>query len=82
MGLQEFKERINMTDNNELTYNEEGNIVAAPVETPYDANRQMAYPNIGEQLDMLWHAMDADESKRLEPFYSSIKEVKEEFPKP
>lgn len=70
-----------MLDNNEVIYNEDGSIVAAPIETPYDAKRQMAYPNIGEQLDMLWHAMDADESKRLEPFYSSIKGIKEEFPK-
>ena len=58
-----------------------GNPVAAPIETPYDAKRSMEYPNLTEQLDMLWHAMDADSSKRLEPFYSTIKATKDKYPK-
>lgn len=58
-----------------------GGIVAAPIETPYDAKRQMEYPQLGAQLDMLWHAMDADPSKRLEPFYSTIKATKDKYPK-
>ena len=41
-----------------------------------------AYPKIGDQLDMLWHAMNDDETKRLEPFYSEIKAVKNAYPKP
>lgn len=48
----------------------------------YVDQRITSYPAITEQLDMLWHAMNADESKRLEPFYSSIKSVKDQFPKP
>ena len=48
----------------------------------YMWDRINVYPKIGDQLDMLWHAMDEDPSKRLEPFYSAIKAVKDQFPKP
>jgi hypothetical protein len=44
-------------------------------------NRRRAYPSIEDQLDMLWHAMDADPSKRLEPFYTTIKTIKDQFSK-
>lgn len=50
------------------------------VETYADIRRRM-YPSAAEQLDMLWHAMDADASARLEPFYSTIKAVKDAVPK-
>lgn len=43
--------------------------------------RRSEYPSIQEQLDMLWHGMNADETKRIEPFYSFIKDIKEKFPK-
>lgn len=48
----------------------------------YVQRRVGLYPEITEQLDMLWHAMDADPSKRLDPFYSSLKVIKETNPKP
>jgi hypothetical protein len=44
-------------------------------------NRIRQYPSITDQLDFLWHAMDVDESKRLEPFYTNIKTVKDANPK-
>lgn len=47
----------------------------------YVSKRVSLYPDVTNQLDMLWHAMDADESKRLEPFYSTIKAVKDAAPK-
>ena len=53
-----------------------------PVEYPYFIKRMKQYPQLADQLDMLWHAMDDDPSKRLEPFYSAIKAVKDQFPKP
>jgi hypothetical protein len=43
--------------------------------------RRWAYPPVEDQLDMLWHAMDADPSKRLEPFYTTIKTIKDQFSK-
>ena len=48
----------------------------------YQLERGREYPVVEEQLDMLWHAMDVDETKRIEPFYSSIKEIKDKYPKP
>lgn len=43
--------------------------------------RLMAYPPVGDQLDMLWHAMNRGEIPRVEPFYRQIKEVKDKYPK-
>lgn len=48
----------------------------------YDQARQQAYPSVTDQLDMLWHAMDAGEMPRAEPFYSSIAAIKAAHPKP
>lgn len=44
--------------------------------------RRAAYPPVGAQLDMLWHAMDRGETPKVEPFYSAIKRVKDAYPKP
>lgn len=67
------------TDTPEQTIKDEMNRVR--VEVQYKSERAMAYPDVYEQLDQLWHAMNTDETKRLEPFYSSIKNVKDTFPK-
>lgn len=48
----------------------------------YDLARVRAYPSLGDQMDMLWHAMDDNVIPRVEPFYSQIKAVKEAHPKP
>lgn len=55
--------------------------VAAVKAETYAEIRQRMYPSIGEQLDMLWHAMDANTSIRSEPFYSILKSVKDTVPK-
>jgi hypothetical protein len=52
-----------------------------PVNMDYRKARVDAYPNVREQLDMLWHAMDSYHMPRVEPFYSRIKAVKEAYPK-
>jgi hypothetical protein len=44
--------------------------------------RRATYPSIEDQLDMLWHGMNEDPSKRIEPFYSNIKTIKDTYPKP
>lgn len=51
-------------------------------EPSYDLARVRAYPSLGDQMDMLWHAMNNNVIPRVEPFYSQIKAVKEQFPKP
>ena len=51
------------------------------VQAEYDANqyqRDRVYPNIGDQLDMLWHSIDKNPSLKSEyfEFYEAIKAVK------
>lgn len=48
----------------------------------YDLARARQYPSLGDQMDMLWHAMDANVMPRIEPFYSQIKAIKDAHPKP
>lgn len=43
--------------------------------------RRNAYPHYLEQLDMLWHAMDAGEIPKADRFYSAIKKIKDAIPK-
>ena len=49
----------------------------------YENDRMMSYPPIGEQLDMLWHAIDADADLKVKfaTFYNAIKKVKDAHPK-
>ena len=49
----------------------------------YKNDRMMAYPSVGDQLDMLWHAIDADETLKVQfaDFYNAIKAVKDAYPK-
>ena len=52
-------------------------------EAPYINQRKNAYPEIGDQLDMLWHSIDQDpqlKSKYFD-FYEAIKAVKVKYPK-
>jgi len=49
----------------------------------YVQQRRNAYPEIGDQLDMLWHSIDQDaelKSKYFD-FYQAIKSVKVKYPK-
>jgi hypothetical protein len=48
----------------------------------YQEDRLLAYPDIGEQLDMLFHAMDTGKLPKDNEFYDAIKAVKDQFPKP
>ena len=45
--------------------------------------RRLAYPSIGDQLDMLWHAIDdnATLKTRYADFHTAIKTVKDANPK-
>lgn len=56
------------------------NLVPRP--RSYSEQRRSSYPSVGEQLDMLWHAMNQEVIPRVEPFYSEIKAVKDKYPKP
>jgi len=49
----------------------------------WKTERITSYPNIGEQLDMLWHAIDADETLKVQfaDFYNAVKTTKDSIPK-
>ena len=54
-----------------------------PEQSNYAQQRRNAYPEIGDQLDMLWHSIDQDpqlKSKYFD-FYQAIKAVKVKYPK-
>lgn len=53
----------------------------AQVVKDYAEVRYGLYPSVQEQLDMLWHAMDQGQMPKVEPFYSSIKAIKQAVPK-
>jgi hypothetical protein len=48
--------------------------------TDYHYQRRQNFPSIGDQLDMLWHAMDRGELTKIEPFYTEIQNVKSQYP--
>ena len=52
-------------------------------QAPYKEQRRNAYPEIGDQLDMLWHTMDKDMElqHKFYDFYQTIKKVKVAYPK-
>ena len=57
---------------------------AVKYKTDRTINGSTTYPAIGDQLDLLWHAIDADADlkSKFSAFYNSIKEVKDANPKP
>ena len=52
----------------------------------YARTRAAAYPSIGDQLDMLWHAVDTGDwtaaKVKTTEFYTALKAVKDANPKP
>ena len=54
------------------------------MELPYQCDRRMSYGTAGSQLDMLWHAIDADEDLKVKfaEFYNHCKAIKEKYPRP
>ena len=47
----------------------------------YARKRQVEYPALGEQLDMLWHAIDSETLDKDSDFYTTLKAVKDKYPK-
>ena len=50
----------------------------------WEKERIIAYGDYGKQLDLIWHAIDADEDLKVKfaDFYNHVKTVKTENPKP
>ena len=47
----------------------------------YQRDRADTYPAIGDQLDMLFHAIDAGKVDKTSDFYTALKAVKDKYPK-
>jgi hypothetical protein len=47
----------------------------------YQLPRKRSYPSLGDQLDMLWHAIDNGTLNKTSDFYTAIKAVKDAHPK-
>jgi hypothetical protein len=65
---------------------EEVNTEVARLQAEYDAlqyqrDREPNYPNLAEQFDLLWHAIDADTLDKTSDFYTTLKAVKDAHPK-
>ena len=50
----------------------------------YSNKRKLSYPALGEQFDLLYHAIDANEfgaDAKTSGFYTKLKAVKDKYPK-
>ena len=85
-GLDKDGNKISTTQSNidaaRVTLDAEA--AAVKYKTDRTKNGSTTYPVIGDQLDLLWHAIDADTDlkSKFSAFYNSIKEVKDANPKP
>jgi len=78
-------EKIAFTAEEETARDAEETVAAADkAANGYKTSRLDSYPAIGEQLDLLFHAInaDADLKVKLAGFYNAIKAVKDANPKP
>ena len=78
-------ELVQLTDAEETAFKADQDACAADkAANGYKQNRQENYPTLGEQFDLLFHAIDADADLKvkLSGFYNAIKAVKDANPKP
>ena len=84
---QEYGSAYYLTSDKEIPLrfakNVDGSVVYVPAtaELTYQQKRQLEYPALGDQLDMIWHSMDDGITPKIEPFYSTIGAVKTKYPK-
>lgn len=45
-------------------------------------NRDLAYPSLADQLDMLWRAIDSGKDLKDSDFYKTLKAVRDKYPMP
>ena len=78
-------EYIQLTDAEEAAFKaDQDKFAADEAANGYKKDRQQSYPILGEQLDLLWHSIDADADLKvkLSGFYNAIKALKDKYPKP
>jgi len=79
-----------VTIRGDIAYDADDNIVEynkSEVENYLNINRYKElrakqYPQITNQLDMLWHAIDTNTLNKDSDFYKTLKQVKDNYPKP
>jgi 4-hydroxyphenylpyruvate dioxygenase-like putative hemolysin len=76
-----IEESVGTTCNQEIYDSWKAEYNARPDDS-YKYERSMAYPSIGNQLDMLWHAIDAGALDTTSDFYTTLAAVKNANPKP
>lgn len=76
LSTEEYNSTINSWAENELArqLDEEAN--------GYKVARQSAYPALGEQFDKLWHDINNGTLDNTGEFFTALKEVKDNNPKP
>lgn len=56
-------------------------LVAEIPNIEYKIHRQGKYPKLEQQLDMLWHAIDSGTLDKTCDFYTTLKAIKDNYPK-
>ena len=85
-GLDKDGNKVSITQSNvdaaRVTLDAEA--AAVKYKTDRTTNGSTTYASTGDQLDLLWHAIDADADLKVKfaSFYNSIKAVKDANPKP
>jgi len=57
-------------------------VEAAHAAQEYRRDRATLYPQLNEQFDLLYHAIDAGKLDKTSDFYIKLKKVKDDNPKP
>jgi len=92
MRLNEAIHRLNpniVTIRGDVAYDDNNNIVqydvtaaqALVANNAYKISRSQEYPALSDQLDMLWHAINTNSLDKTSDFYTTIKAVKDKYPK-
>ena len=68
--------------NDDATMPTEAEVNAKIAELQWEQNRQAAYPALGEQFDKLWHDINNGTLDNTGAFYTALKTVKDDNPKP
>lgn len=76
---------IEWTDKRKIFTEDQFNDTVESIKSSYETVRQSRsseYPSVEEQLDLLWHSMNAGFINNQNPFYEAIKTIKNKHPKP
>ena len=65
-----------------ISAEEAAEIEAINIATSHHTPRILAYPSLGEQLDLLYHDIENNKLDKTGEFYKAIKAVKDANPKP